>query len=79
MNYIVIEFQTNGNSTAIVTPVTYSDRNQAESKFHQILTSAAISSVEAHTAMMLTEDGKMVRSECYRHQQETVEEPEEET
>lgn len=67
MNYIVIELQTNNGTTAIVPPVTYSDRNQAESKFHQILMSAAVSQVEVHTAVMMTDDGRMVRNECYKH------------
>lgn len=71
MNYIVMEMQTNNGTTAIVTPATYSDRNQAESKFHQILQAAAVSNVKVHTAVMLTEDGRLARpSECYRHEPE---------
>ena len=74
MNYIVIETQTTNGVTAIVPPVIYTDRNQAESKFHQILTSAAVSNVEEHTATMLTTDGRLVRpSECYRHPVEVKE------
>ena len=68
MNYIVIEMQTNNGTTALVPPVTYSDRNQAESKFHQVLTAAAVSSVEEHVAIMLAEDGQLIRRECYRHE-----------
>lgn len=74
--YVIIEMQTNDGITAIVTPATYTDRNQAESKFHLVLASAAISSVEKHTCMMLTSDGKMLRSECYKHPKA---EPEEES
>ena len=68
MSYIVIETQTNNGTTTIVPPVIYTDRNEAESKFHTILAFAATSSVEEHTAMLLTSDGRLVRtSECYRH------------
>ena len=67
MTYIVIETQTNDGVTAIVPPLAYTDRNEAESKFHAILTVAATSSVEEHAAMLLTSDGRMVRNECYRH------------
>ena len=67
MNYIVIEMQTNGQTTAIVPPVTYSDRNAAEAAFHTALAAAAISAVEVHSVAMLTEDGRVVRTECYRH------------
>lgn len=73
MTYIVIETQTNDGITAIVPPLTYTDRNEAESKFHNILSFAATSSVEEHTAMLLTSDGRMIRNECYRHTTVNVE------
>lgn len=69
MTYIIIEMQTTAGTTAIVPPATYSDRNQAEAAFHTILAAAAVSAVEEHTAVMLTSDGRIVRSECYRHPQ----------
>lgn len=74
MNYILIESQTSAGSTAIVTPDTYADRNAAESAFHLKAGAAAISSVEVHSVSMLTEDGKLVRSECYRHAAQVQEE-----
>ena len=67
MTYIVIEIQTSGGTTAIVPPIPYADRLQAEAKYHQILAAAAVSSVEEHTAVLLTQDGQLVRRECYRH------------
>lgn len=76
MNYIVLETQTTGDVTAVVPAVTYSDRLAAESKFHQILSVAAASNVEEHTAYLLTSDGRLVRNECYRHPQEPTPEPE---
>lgn len=81
MNYVVIELQTNGSTTATLVTV-YADRLQAESKFHDILRAAAVSSMEAHSAVIMTEDGKPVRpAECYHHypepEPEPVEEPEE--
>lgn len=70
MNYIIIEMQTTGDTTAIVTPETYSDRNAAEAAFHGKLAYAATSAVQVHSVVMLTEDGRNVRSECYRHSAE---------
>lgn len=67
MTYIVIEMQTNGNTTAIVPPASYNDRQQAESAFHTVLASAAVSPVEKHAAIMVAEDGTLVRRECYYH------------
>ena len=68
MNYIVMETQTTNGTTAIVTPIIYADKNQAESKFHQILAAAAVSNVQKHTAMILTDDGNIEKSQCYTHE-----------
>ena len=75
--FIVIELQTNtgGAVSNIATP--YSDRNQAEAKYHQILSAAAVSTVYKHAAAMLTEEGVRLKSECYIHEQEPEPEPEE--
>lgn len=67
MTYIVLEMQTNNGTTALVPPVVYYTRQEAESKYHLILTSAAVSQVEEHAASILTGDGRLVRNECYRH------------
>lgn len=74
MTYIVMELQTNNGVTSIVTPSSYTDRNQAESQFHSILATAAVSSVEEHAVVMLTNDGRIVRNECYKHYTEPQEE-----
>lgn len=74
MNYIVIEIQTNAGTSAIVPPVLFTDRNAAEAQFHTMLAAAAISAVEIHSVVMLTEDGRIVRTECYRHSAATNEE-----
>jgi len=42
MTYIILETQTNNGTTAIVPPVTFTDRNEAESRYHSVLASAAI-------------------------------------
>lgn len=74
MNYIVIEIQTNAGVSAIVPPVLFTDRNAAEAQFHTMLAAAAVSAVEIHSVVMLTEDGRIVRTECYRHSAATNEE-----
>ena len=66
MNYIVIELQTTNGATANIVN-SYSDRQQAESKYHQILASAATSAVNLHAAVMLAENGSPIRNECYSH------------
>ena len=65
--YTVIELQTNeeGQTSNIVQA--YSDRNEAASRYHQILAAAAISDVKKHAAAMLNEDGFCEKSEFYEH------------
>lgn len=64
--YIVIEIQT---STTVATLVnSYEDRNQAESKYHQILTAAALSSVPKHSAVLMNDEGQTIKDETYIHE-----------
>ena len=79
MNYIIKEFQTNNGTTAEV-PIALndpSDLREAESKFHTVLANAAVSNVQEHAAVILTQDGRIVRSECYKHYSEPAEQSEE--
>lgn len=63
--YIVIELQTNtaGEIGNLVTA--YEDRNQAESKFHQIMAAAAISDIPVHSAIMVDELGMICKQDYY--------------
>lgn len=65
--YIVIELQTNADGAVANLVYQYASRDEAESKFHSILAAAAISSLPVHAAIMLTNAGTMVKSELYRH------------
>ena len=67
--YTVIELQTNNGVTAVVPPVCYADRNQAEAMFHSVLSAAAVSSVEIHSCAVLDERGVAVLNGCYEHPQ----------
>lgn len=73
--YIVIEIQTTDKVATLTTA--YEDRNQAEAKYHAVLSAAAVSAVPKHAAVMLTEEGTRLKSECYIHEQpEPEEDPE---
>lgn len=65
--FIVIEFQATSESVATIVN-DYADRLQAESKYHQILTAAAISQVPKHGAVLLNDEGQRINSECYIHE-----------
>lgn len=68
--YIVIELQTNAEGVVANLVYQYASWGEAESKFHSILASAAVSSLPVHAAVMLTNAGTMVKSEFYRHDEE---------
>lgn len=42
---------------------------KAESKFHEILATAAVSDTASHAAILFTSEGFPVRNECYKHGQ----------
>ena len=63
--YIVLEIQ---NTAVLVN--SYDTRNEAENKYHTILAYAAVSSLEKHSAVMLTNDGGFIKSECFEHEEE---------
>lgn len=78
MKYVVIEMQ---NGIVGSNVWVYDDINQAESKYHLTLSSAAISQIEVHTAVLMNETGFLVHSYSFEHRQPEEEEhdlPEEE-
>ena len=67
MNYIILEMQTTNGTTSVLDPVVKADRNAAEATYHNKLAYAALSNVHIHSVSMLTENGKVIRSEAYDH------------
>lgn len=43
-------------------------RLKAESKYHEVLAAAAVSTYEQHSATLLTSDGRAVMNQCYHHE-----------
>lgn len=64
--YIVVEMQTNGQTTATLTNA-YTDKNTAYQQYHTILATAAVSSVEVHTAVILNDEGFIEDRESFDH------------
>lgn len=72
--YIIIEMQTNNGSTTVVTPIkSEAEENKALNKYYETLAAAAISSVEIHTVMLITEAGQVARCETFEHKTEVGE------
>lgn len=69
MIFYVFELQTNDTGAALVT--TFDNLRAAESQFYLVLSAAAISPVRRHGAMIVTEEGVVLKQEVFTHPVET--------
>ena len=67
--FIVLEVQC-VNDTVNVLSNTYNVRETAEQKYHSVLSYAAVSDIEVHSAILLTHTGDVIKKETYTHSQE---------
>lgn len=75
MNYLVIEIQTNVDGKIGILTFSYDNRNEAESKYHAVLSAAAISALPMHSCDLIQADGILLARQFYVHEQEVEEEP----
>lgn len=64
--FTVIELQTNNGVTSVLT-TSFADVNQAYQKYHQVLSYAAVSELDVHTAIVVDERGYELKQEFYEH------------
>lgn len=65
MNYIVMEFQTTAaDATSVLTSV-HSTREEAEQKYHMVLSAAAVSGLKYHGALIMDAFGEIFKVEHY--------------
>lgn len=65
--YTVVEIQNNGTTPGVLTYV-YTDVNQAYSKWHAVLSVAAVSSVMYHSCSIIrASDTKQIEGKAYIH------------
>ena len=62
--FAVIELQGNGESLQHIVTV-HATLREAESKYHTILSAAAVSAVAVHAAVLLSATGSVIKSEFY--------------
>lgn len=65
--FIVLELQATLTNVAHIF-TTYSSLAEAESNYHRVLSAAAVSTVPMHSALLMTADGQVLRSETYKHE-----------
>lgn len=67
MTYIVLEIQKTSDTEVATIVASFNDRNEAESRYHQVLAAASISSIKKHSAVLLMDDGTFMKSETFEH------------
>ncbi len=70
--YIVIEAQTNGEQTAVLTN-TYADLKVAYQKYYTILAAASVSNVEIHSAMIISPKADLIVTQHFDHREAAIE------
>ena len=69
MKYLVIEIQVSDSGAVGNFVWSYDDVNQAYSKYHSVLASAAVSNVSIHSAVIMNETGYCIKNESFDHRQ----------
>lgn len=67
MKYIVLEIQTSIDNTVSILSYQFDNKQEAESKFHLVLSFAAVSQLPCHTAILLTNTGDTYDMKSYKH------------
>lgn len=65
--FIVMEIQVFEDGKMSTPCYAYDNKNSADSKYHAILSSASVSKLPRHSAVMLTDEGYFIKSETYEH------------
>jgi len=76
MKYLVIEIQKAEDGTMGNSVWAFDNFNEADSKFHSVLASAAVSNVYVHSCSILNETGFCMKNQSYTHISESEPEPE---
>ena len=63
--YYIVELQTLADGQAANLVYTAEEKNQALSKYHEILHYAAISGLPCHAAVVLENDGRQIAREAF--------------
>ena len=65
--FIVIELQKSAEGVVSNIVTEHATLAEAESKYHSILASAAVSEISVHSAVLVSEEGFPVKNQCYKH------------
>ena len=73
MNIIIMEIQTNtAGECTLLPPLVVTSEPEAEAAYHNKLAYAAISDCARHAVAMLSDQGVLIKRECYQHTAQLV-------
>lgn len=67
--FAVIEIQKNGSTATPITTL-FTDKDEAYSKYHQVLAAATTSQVPEHSAILVSEEGSYMLHDKFIHEGE---------
>ena len=79
MKYIVVEIQTMQNGQVATIPTAFDTEREANAKYHQVLSYAAVSGIPCHSAVVLTEEAQFLRRDFFRTDPEPEVQPEDDS
>lgn len=65
--YLVIEIQKQADGTCTHLVTQKAERNEAEAEYHRVLAAAAVSQLQAHSAVLISDMGVPLDHQCYEH------------
>ena len=65
--FIVVELQKSGEGQVANIVTAHETQLEAESKYHQVLSAAAVSQLPCHSAVLVSEEGFPIAHQCYKH------------
>lgn len=68
--YVVVELQKTSDDAIASLVTTHNTLEEAQSKFHQVLSYAAVSTLPLHSCVLLNEDAYSIKTESYAHEVE---------
>ena len=71
MKYLVMEVQTDASGQVGNFVFAFDTRDEADSKYHALLSVASVSNVPVHCVYMLTSNGHFINAEVHLHEQPT--------
>ena len=65
--FYIVEIQKQADGTFAHLVQTAETRNEAESRYHGVLSFAAVSELPQHSAIVFSDEGFPVLHQCYKH------------